>query len=88
MAKLNFQQASVSMTLQKSFEYDDLMLNEYFLSKLKTAELLNIFVETVINFSSTFELKFKRNSILFEDLFYNRVLYNVLSVPFDQFNAF
>ncbi len=48
MAKLNFQLSSLSMILQKSFWYDDLVNNENVLWKLKTVELLKIFVETVI----------------------------------------
>jgi len=40
------------MILQKSFYYADMVLKKHFflLSNLKTAVLLNISVETVINF--------------------------------------
>ncbi len=49
-----------------SFKYNDLILNIFLLlSMLKTVALLNIFVETVINFISRFfnEYKVQKNSI-------------------------
>jgi len=40
------------MIIQQSFRYTDLLLKKHFLllSMLKTVEILNIFVETVIHF--------------------------------------
>jgi len=53
MSKLNFQHHYSSlqchMILQKSFEYDDLLLKKYFFM-LKTCVLRNNFLETVIQF--------------------------------------
>ncbi len=48
--KLNFQKPHDHMIVQKSFKYDDLVLNNnvLLLSMLETVVLLNIFVETMM----------------------------------------
>ncbi len=47
--KLNFQKPHDHMIVQKSFKYDDLVLNNnVLLSMLETVVLLNIFVETMM----------------------------------------
>jgi len=70
MVKLIFQHHYSSlqchMTLQKSFQYADLLLKAHFftLSMLKTVVLLNIIVETVIDFFFLVMNRIKRTAFI------------------------